>query len=129
MGSNRDRAILSLDVSTAARAGELLGIRGADVDWGEQLMRVVRKGTRAQQWLPERPDSLVCLRLYLDDEALWWYAGPTPPWSPTGRCTICATPARCAWVITPVQNFLNQPRPPTTATPAPAMIRPIWPCC
>lgn len=67
MGSNRDRAILSLDISTAARAGELLGMRGADVDWGEQLIRVVRKGTRAQQWLPASPEAFTWLRLYYAD--------------------------------------------------------------
>jgi integrase/recombinase XerD len=34
MRSNRDRAILALDISTGARAAELLGLCGADVDWG-----------------------------------------------------------------------------------------------
>ena len=75
---NRDRAILALAISTAARAGELLGIRGADVDWGEQLVRVRRKGSGAQQWLPASPDAFVWLRLYLAeageiaaDEPLW----------------------------------------------------------
>jgi integrase len=38
--SNRDRAILALAVSNGARAGELLGMRGADLDWGDQLVRV-----------------------------------------------------------------------------------------
>jgi integrase len=75
---NRDRAILALAISTAARASELLGIRGADVDWGEQLVRVRRKGSGAQQWLPTSPDAFVWLRLYLaevgevaSDEPLW----------------------------------------------------------
>ncbi|MGW2033416.1 tyrosine-type recombinase/integrase [Streptomyces sp. NPDC001811] len=45
MQSNRDRAILALAVSTAARASELLGIRAVDVDWGDQLVQVRRKGT------------------------------------------------------------------------------------
>lgn len=76
--SNRDRAILALAISTAARASELLGIRPADVDWGEQLVRVRRKGSGAQQWLPASPDAFVWLRLYLAevgevaaDEPLW----------------------------------------------------------
>lgn len=43
MRSNRDRAILALAVSTAARASELLGIRAVDVDWGDQLVQVRRK--------------------------------------------------------------------------------------
>jgi integrase/recombinase XerD len=67
MGCNRDRAILALAVSTGARAAELLGMRGADIDWGNQLIRVIRKGTRAQQWLPASPDAFVWLRLYVGD--------------------------------------------------------------
>lgn len=78
--SNRDRAILALAVSNAARACELLGIRGVDLDWGEQLVRVVRKGTGAEQWLPVSPEAFVWMRLYLADlgdpleanEPLWW---------------------------------------------------------
>lgn len=65
LGSNRDRAILAIAVSNAARASEILGIRGVDLDWGDQLVRVVRKGSRAQQWLPASPEAFVWLRLYL----------------------------------------------------------------
>jgi integrase/recombinase XerD len=65
--SNRDRAILSLAVGNGARAGDLLGIRAADVDWGDQLVRVYRKGTGAAQWLPASPDAFTWLRLYLAD--------------------------------------------------------------
>ena len=43
--SNRDRAILALGISNGARASELLGVRGVDLDWGEQLVRVSRKGS------------------------------------------------------------------------------------
>jgi integrase/recombinase XerD len=78
MRSDRDRAILALDVSTGARAAELLGICGADIDWGDQLVRVRRKGTGAQQWLPASPDAFVWLRLYFSqagepaaDEPVW----------------------------------------------------------
>jgi integrase len=77
--SNRDRAILALGVSNAARASELLGVRGVDLDWGEQLVRVVRKGTGAEQWLPASPEAFVWIRLYLAElgplepnEPLWW---------------------------------------------------------
>lgn len=78
--SNRDRALLSMDVSCAARASELLGVRGVDLDWGDQLVRVVRKGTEAEQWLPASPESFVWLRLYLVDlgeplapnDPIWW---------------------------------------------------------
>lgn len=181
MGNNRDRAILSLDISTAARAGELLGMRGADVDWGEQLIRVVRKGTRAQQWLPASPDSFVWLRLYLadigtsvdPDEPLWrtlrrrggtrrtltydaWRAvlrrantALGTNWTMHDLRHTCALrmvrddrlslrdvqtilghahlnttqtylTVDDAEVIARVQDFLNQPRPPATATPTPA---------
>lgn len=65
LGSNRDRAILAIAVSNGARASELLGVRAGDLDWGDQLVRVTRKGTQAQQWLPASPDSFVWLRLYL----------------------------------------------------------------
>jgi integrase/recombinase XerD len=65
--SNRDRAVLALSVSNGARASELLGVRTADLDWGEQLVRVVRKGTQAEQWLPASPEAFVWLRLYLAD--------------------------------------------------------------
>lgn len=78
MPSNRDRAILALDVSNGARAVELLGMRGADIDWGEQLIQVRRKGTRKLQWIPASPDAFVWLRLYFSevgepgpDEPVW----------------------------------------------------------
>jgi integrase/recombinase XerD len=62
--SNRDRAIMAIGISTGGRAGELLGMAGADVDWGDQLVRVCRKGSRACQWLPASQESFVWLRLY-----------------------------------------------------------------
>jgi integrase len=77
--SNRDRAILALAISNGSRAGELLGLRGADLDWGDQLVRVRRKGSGAEQWLPASPEAFVWLRLYLAeigdlsaDEPVWW---------------------------------------------------------
>ncbi|MDN5919903.1 MAG: tyrosine-type recombinase/integrase [Pseudonocardia sp.] len=87
--SDRDRAIVAMAVSSGARAGELLGLRAADVDWGEQRVRVLRKGSRAAQWLPVSGESLVWLRLYLTrlggrldgDDPLWWTVrrrGPAP---------------------------------------------------
>jgi site-specific recombinase XerD len=81
MGSDRDRALLALYVSTGARASELLGVTGAQVDYGEQLVAVVRKGTRALQWLPAAPDAFVWLRRYQQtlpaaclgaDRPVWW---------------------------------------------------------
>lgn len=79
MRSNRDRAILALAISTGARASELLGVHSADLDWGDQLIRVRRKGTGAQQWLPTSPDAFVWLRLYVAEigelptgTPIWW---------------------------------------------------------
>ncbi len=79
MNSHRDRALLALAISTAARASELLGVRACDVDWGDQLIRVRRKGSAAEQWLPASPDAFVWLRLYLTEihrlrpeQPLWW---------------------------------------------------------
>jgi integrase/recombinase XerD len=78
LGSNRDRAIVALAVSNGARASEILGIRGVDLDWGDQLVRVWRKGSGAEQWLPASPEAFVWIRLYLaeigplgPDEPIW----------------------------------------------------------
>ena len=82
LGSHRDRALVAFWVSTGARASELLGATVADVDPGQQLITVVRKGTRALQPLPAAPDAFVWLRLYQAqlaglvpagrDQPLWW---------------------------------------------------------
>ena len=64
LGSHRDRALVAFWVSTGARAAELLGARRADADPGQQLITVIRKGTRALQPLPASPDAFVWLRLY-----------------------------------------------------------------
>jgi integrase len=80
--SLRDRALVAFWVSTGARASELLGARQADADPGQQLITVIRKGSRALQQLPASPDAFVWLRLYQAqfhglvpvgrDEPLWW---------------------------------------------------------
>jgi integrase len=82
LGSHRDRALVAFWVSTGARASELLGASAADADPGQQLITVVRKGTRCLQQLPASPDAFVWLRLYqaqMDglvaagrDQPLWW---------------------------------------------------------
>jgi len=82
LGSNRDRALVAFWVSTGARASELLGATAADADPGQQLITVIRKGTRALQQLPAAPDAFVWLRLYQAqvrglvpagrDQPLWW---------------------------------------------------------
>ncbi|WP_280300283.1 tyrosine-type recombinase/integrase [Nocardia abscessus] len=81
MPSNRDRALMALYVSTAARPTELVNLAQARVDYGEQLVGVIRKGTNELQWLPASPDAFVWLRLYQSelppelagaDKPLWW---------------------------------------------------------
>ena len=80
MGSNRDRAMVAVAISNGARAAELLGVCGVDLDWGDQPVRVVRKGTGAEQWLPVSPEAFVWIRLYLNEFPappdlnlpLWW---------------------------------------------------------
>jgi integrase len=64
LGSHRDRAMVALWVSTGPRASELLGATVADADPGQQLITVMRKGTRVLQPLPAAPDAFVWLRLY-----------------------------------------------------------------
>ena len=76
--STRDKALVAMYLATGARASELLGMKARDVDWGNQSIAVVSKGTRAYQWVPTSPDSLTWLRLYLGEmplnspeDALW----------------------------------------------------------
>jgi len=64
------------------RGCSLLGACCGDVDPGQQLVTVIRKGTRAIQSLPASPDAFVWLRLYQSglaqgqptgrDDPLWW---------------------------------------------------------
>ena len=80
--SNRDRALVAFWVSTGARASELLGVTCSGADPGQQLITVIRKGSRAMQPLPASPDAFVWLRLYQQemqglvpsgpDDPLWW---------------------------------------------------------
>ncbi|WP_333746267.1 tyrosine-type recombinase/integrase [Streptomyces sp. IBSBF 2950] len=88
---NRDRALLATWVSTGARAEELLTSDQHDADPGQQLVTVVRKGTRESQPLPASPDTFVWLRLYQEElrqigipqgrhQPLWWTL--RRPWRP-----------------------------------------------
>ncbi|HEX9359443.1 MAG TPA: site-specific integrase [Streptosporangiaceae bacterium] len=82
LGSHRDRALVALWVSTGARASELLGASCRDAGPGQQLITVIRKGTRHLQQLPASPDAFVWLRLCQaqmhglvpagPDDPLWW---------------------------------------------------------
>jgi site-specific recombinase XerD len=82
LGSDRDRALVAFWISTGARASELLGVTGSGIDPGQQLITVVRKGSRALQQIPASPDAFVWLRLYQQqmrglvpagpDDPVWW---------------------------------------------------------
>lgn len=82
LACNRDRALVAFYISTGARASELLGVRQGLVEPEEQVIGVVRKGSRALQRLPASADAFVWLRLYQQetlglvpngaDAPLWW---------------------------------------------------------
>ena len=105
--SHRDRALVAFWVSTGARASELLGVLAGDADPGQQLITVIRKGTRAVQQLPASPDAFVWLRLYQQqmqglvpagpDQPLWWTLPPPVPAAVLsrrpGRCSLARTGA------------------------------------
>lgn len=88
--SNRDRALVAFWISSGARASELLGVRQCDIDPGQQLITVVRKGTRAVQQVPASADAFVWLRLYQEElhgkvpgsqtQPVWWTL--RRPWRP-----------------------------------------------
>ena len=88
LSSHRDRALVAFWISTGARASELLGARQGDADPGQQLITVVRKGSRAAQPLPASPDAFVWLRLYQQQmqgrlpagrrQPLWWTVRQPP---------------------------------------------------
>ncbi|WP_445047566.1 tyrosine-type recombinase/integrase [Streptomyces drozdowiczii] len=77
--SNRDRALVAFWISTGVRASELIGMRQRDVDPGQQLISVVRKGSRAVQQVPASADAFVWLRLYQQDVHGWVPRGRTQP--------------------------------------------------
>ena len=82
LSCHRDRALVAFWISTGARASELLGVMCGEADPGQQLITVVRKGSRALQQLPASADAFVWLRLYQQqmqglvpagpDQPLWW---------------------------------------------------------
>lgn len=82
LSSDRDRALVAFWISSGVRASELLGVRECDVDPGQQLITVVRKGTRAVEQVPASADAFVWLRLYQEQvwgevplgrtQPLWW---------------------------------------------------------
>jgi integrase len=77
LGSDRDRALVKVAVDSSLRPGELLGLRGEDIDWGNALVHVVRKGGRKEQRLPVSRHAIVWLRRYQADTG--YVAGPDEP--------------------------------------------------
>lgn len=76
--TSRDRALVTLYLSTGARASELLGVRGDQVDWAGQRVWVVSKGSRALEPVPASPEALRYLAAYFHehgtpkpDEIIW----------------------------------------------------------
>ena len=82
MTSTRDRAILVTYLATGARASELLGMRCGDLDFGQQTITVVGKGTRTPQVVPASPDAFVWIRLYLAEGHVAPPDAPLPPEAP-----------------------------------------------
>ncbi len=66
---DRDRAILCLLVSSGSRAQELLGMKGGDVDWGGQRVRLICKGTRDESWVAASPEFFRWLAAYLTERS------------------------------------------------------------
>ena len=91
MRSNRDRAILALGISNAARAAELLGVRGVDLDWGEQARPGRPQGQRREQWLPASPEAFVWIRLYLAELGARWHRTSRCG----GRCAAATAATGC----------------------------------
>ena len=89
LSNHRDRAIVSLAVSSGARAAELLRMRLEEVDFGRQLVALQGKGHRELEWVPASPDGFLWLAAHLaeseasrsaGDSRLWWtLRRPTRP--------------------------------------------------
>jgi integrase len=77
LGCDRDRAMVKIAVDCGLRPAELIGLRGEDIDWGNALVHVVRKGGRQEQWLPVSRDAIVWLRRYQAETG--YVAGPEEP--------------------------------------------------
>lgn len=73
----RDVAILETIYSCGLRASELCGLRAADIDWGEKLVRVRGKG-RKERLVPIGDPALAAIRNY-------WQ---TLPHTPVGQAPV-----------------------------------------
>jgi len=64
LSCDRDRALIKVATDCGARPSELLAMTGADIDWGDALVHVLRKGGARTQWLPVSRDAIIWLRRY-----------------------------------------------------------------
>jgi integrase/recombinase XerD len=76
---DRDRAMVKVAVDAGIRPGELVALRGDDIDWGNALVHVVRKGGRRAQWVPISRDAIGWLRRYQAESGYVAAAG-APLW-------------------------------------------------
>ncbi|HXH80288.1 site-specific integrase [Nocardioides sp.] len=76
---DRDRALVTMFVSSGARAQELLEVGLDDLDWGGMRFWVISKGTRAREEVPASPEAMRLLAKYLDG------APSVPPGEPIWR--------------------------------------------
>ncbi|MGV9368117.1 tyrosine-type recombinase/integrase [Amycolatopsis sp. NPDC003731] len=68
MTCDRDRTLLLMFVSSAARSAELLGVCREDIDWAGQRFYVTSKGTRLREAVPTSAEALRMLARYLSTE-------------------------------------------------------------
>lgn len=64
---HRDRALFCLLISAAPRAQELLDMTMSDLDWGNQRVRLISKGSREPEWVAASSEFFHWLRLYLTE--------------------------------------------------------------
>ena len=83
LNCDRDRALFKVATDCGARPSELLGMRGADINWGDALIHVLRKGGARTQWLPVSRDAIVWIRRY--QAASGYVAGAEDPAWVVGR--------------------------------------------
>lgn len=105
MRNDRDRALLMFYVSSGARASELLGVGLEDINWADQQIWVVSKGTRLRQPIPAAPDAFRFLGRYLEA------AGPPPAGAPVWRTMRGKSRPLTYWAMRQVleraNNFLG----------------------
>ncbi len=80
LSSDRDHALFSFWLSSAARPSELIEMRQSMVDPGRQLITVIRKGTRAAQAIPAAAEDFVWFRLYQESLPAELRSPELPAW-------------------------------------------------